>query len=256
MRAFCRHRSAGTLVPAAVVMVDDRDHPIERSLRRVRDVCRERRRLCAAWRRGSVRRRVAAHGTCAGRTSDAFVEHRTACWGEGASDRALRAPAGNAAPHARECEAEGVSCDTGETAAEYAARDRSSKNAARRERPGAARTAQHEATKRLGVPIIRPVSRDARKTSAPLSMHERGRWKPWRHLPSHLPLFRNSYGGPTSATREWFVDETLTRFTDRCERSCERAFAPPVHLIHRSNETERAPRSVDQRQPSHAPTCC
>jgi hypothetical protein len=74
----------------------------------------------------SVRRRVAAH------TEHVLIRCRTRSSNtgqqvvvEGASDRALGAPRGRA-PHAPECEAEGVSCDTGETRPEYAARNRSS----------------------------------------------------------------------------------------------------------------------------------
>ena len=44
----------------------------------------------------SLRQRVGCALNCAGRMSDTFIEHRTACWGKGAPDRALGAPTGNA----------------------------------------------------------------------------------------------------------------------------------------------------------------
>src|SRR5260221_11992324 len=62
-------------------------------------------------------------------------------------------------------------------------------------------------------------------------MRGRGRWSPWRHLPSHLPLLRNSFKeidiriqggvdgwGPVNAQRSPSINTSLDADVDFLER--------------------------------------
>ena len=113
MWASCRHRTAGASLRAAVVRLRASDHLVIASLRAHGDVCRERRSLRATQvarvlgPRGAVRLRVLAG--CQACWSD-ITRHDM---GEQACDRSSRAPTGTRSACSL-CDAEGVSCDTGE----------------------------------------------------------------------------------------------------------------------------------------------